>query len=164
MFGVKPVKNLEWTGNLTLSKNIIKDYVDFYYQTDTSGNTEYLSRNLGNTDISYSPNIIGASTISYKFAKHFTFNFISKYVGEQYLDNTSFEDRKLDAYFVNNVRLDFNKNFENAPNLSVQFLVNNVFDVDYISNGYIWKGKSGNWFYYYPQAGINFMFKLALSF
>ena len=173
MFGWKPIKNLEWTGNLTLSKNIIKNHVDYAKNhVDTAGNEYYKGVEMGDVNISYSPNIISASTISYKFAKYFTFNFISKYVGKQYIDNTMSEDRKLDAYFVNNVRLDFNKNFEKAPNLSIQFLVNNVFDVDYISNAYggKWYETDGvneiekSWVAYFPQAGINFMFKLALSF
>lgn len=36
---------------------------------------------------------------------------MSKYVGEQYLDNTSNSDRKLDAFFVNDFRINYlNKN------------------------------------------------------
>jgi len=172
MFGWKPIKNLEWTGNLTLSKNIIKNYVDYDYHCDTVWNYTYEGRELGDVNISYSPSTISASTISYAFAKYFTFNLISKYVGEQYFDNTMSEDRKLDAYFVNNVRLDFNKTFKKIPNLSVQFLVNNIFDVDYISNAYggKWYETDGkqevekSWIYYFPQAGRNFMVKLALNF
>ena len=172
MFGVKPIKNLEWTANLTLSKNIIKDYVDYDYHCDTAWNYTYEARSLGDVNISYSPNIIGASTISYTFAKYFTVNLISKYVGEQYFDNTMSEDRKLDAYFVNNLRLDFNKVFKKVPNLSVQFLVNNIFDLDYISNAYggKWYETDGqkeiekSWIYYFPQAGRNYMIKIALNF
>ncbi len=172
MFGWKPVKNLEWAGNLTLSRNIIKNYVDYAYHTDTAWNYTYKGVEMGDVTISYSPNIIGSSKISYKFAKYFTFNLISKYVGEQYIDNTMSEDRKLDAYFVNDVRIDFNKKFEKIPDLSLQVLINNVANVDYISNAYggKWYETDGtkeiekSWVYYYPQAGVNFMVKLALSF
>ena len=172
IFGVKPIKNLEWIGNLTFSKNIIKDYIDYDYHTDVNWNYTYIGVEMGDVNISYSPEIIGASTISYTFLKNFTFNFISKYVGEQYIDNTMSDDRKIDAYFVNNIRLDFYKSFDKAPNFRVQFLVNNIFNVDYISNAYggKWYETDGekeiekSWVYYYPQAGVNFMVKLALEF
>ncbi len=172
IFGVKPIKNLEWIGNITVSKNIISNYVDYDYHTDVNWNYTYEKRELGNTNISYSPELIGASTISYTFLKSFTFNFISKYVSDQYIDNTMSDARKLDAYFINNVRLDFYKSFDKAPNFRMQFLVNNIFNVDYISNAYggKWYETDGkkeiekSWVYYYPQAGVNFMIKLALEF
>ena len=172
MFGLKPIKNLEWTGNVTLSKNIIKDYIDYDYHTDISWNYTYEARELADVNISYSPNIISASTVSYTFAKYFTFNFISKYVGKQYIDNTMSEDRKIDAYFVNNLRLDFNKTFKKFPRLGIQFLLNNIFNENYISNAYggKWYETDGvkeiekSWVYYYPQAFRNFMIKLSLKF
>jgi iron complex outermembrane receptor protein len=172
MFGLKPLKNLEWKGNLTLSKNIIKDFVDYDKHVDTAGNKYYKGVELGDVNISFSPEVISSSMISYKFAKFFTFNLISKYVSKQYIDNTMNEDRKIDGYFVNNIRLDFEKQFKNAPALNLQFLVNNIFDVDYITNanGGKWYETDGtqeiekSWVNYYPAAGINFMFKLSLMF
>jgi len=172
IFGWKPLKNLEWKGNLTLSKNIIKDFVDKDYHIDIDSNYYFKAVEMGDVNISYSPEIIGASTISYTFLKNFTFNFISKYVGDQYIDNTMSDDRKIDAYLVNNIRLDFYKSFEKAPNFRVQLLVNNIFNEDYISNAYggKWYETDGekeiekSWVYYYPQAGVNFMVKLALEF
>jgi iron complex outermembrane receptor protein len=47
-------------------------------------------------------------------------------------------------------------------------LVNNVFDEVYESNGYTWAYRGGGQeyreYYYYPQAGRNFMLMLSLTF
>ncbi len=59
------------------------------------------------TDIALSPDIIGAATITFTPFKSFNIDLISKYVGEQYLDNTSNDARKLDAYYTQDVRVNY---------------------------------------------------------
>ena len=44
--------------------------------------------------------------------------------------------------------------------LSLNVLVNNIFDKQYVSNGYMYDVYP----YYYPQAGINFLAGLTLKF
>lgn len=102
-------------------------------------------------------------------------SLLSKYVGEQYMGNIDSENSKLDSYFVN----DFNASFEITPNKiaeSIRFnlLVNNIFDVKYISNGYYgtydddWSvpGEITTLDYagYYPQATINFLLGATVRF
>jgi iron complex outermembrane receptor protein len=69
---------------------------------------------------------------------------------------------KLKDYFVN----DFNATYEIKTksifsSIAVNLLVNNLFDVDYISNG---ADYGAGYVYYYPQAGINFLAGLTLKF
>lgn len=168
MGGINIAKGFDWNANLTISQNRIKDYIEYAYHYDDDWNETYEARNLGENKISYSPELIAASQFRYEPIENAGVNFVSKYVGEQYFDNTSSEDRKLDAYFVNNVSFDYNYDFKKGPVVSLQFLVNNVFDADYISNAYggNWyeQGIDQTWAYYFPQAGRNYMFKVAIMF
>jgi len=166
--GVNILDNLSWNANLTYSQNRIMDYVEYAKHYDADWNKTYEARELGETHISFSPELIGSSILRYEPIKNMGVSLISKYVGEQYFDNTSSSDRKLDAYLLNNIGFDYFYKFNEGPGISFQLLVNNVLDVDYISNAY-----GGNWYeeevektwaYYYPQAGRNIMFKMALKF
>ncbi len=163
----KPIDKFEWKANFTYSQNKIQDYVEYAWH-----DADYLAKKLGETNISYSPEIVAASQLRYEPFQNFGLGLITKYVGKQFIDNTSNIDRKLDAYLLNNLSLDYAYQFKKGPKLSFQFFVNNILDVDYISNAYggNWYEGSGkaeqekSWVYYYPQAGRNFMFKTSLTF
>lgn len=166
-WGAQIIKHIKWEGNFTYSMNKIQDYVEYAWHADG-----YLPIELGETDISYSPELVGASKITIDFTDGWNAFFVTKYVGEQYFDNTSDEVRKLDAYLVNNIGLDYSHKLKNGPIVNLQFVVNNVLDEEYISNAYggnWYENEDGkevekSWMYYYPQAGRNFMVKLALTF
>ncbi len=166
--GVKIFHNLNWDFNFTLSRNKIKDYIEYATYYDAEGIASEGSKYLGTTNIAYSPETMGSSILAYEPAKILKFSLITKYVGKQYFDNTSSEDRKIDAYFVNNLRgdLTLKESFFSKINLFVQ--VNNLLDEEYSNNGYggNWyqEGVEKTWAYYYPQAGINFMTGLTLTF
>lgn len=168
IWGLKILNNLEWDANLTLSQNKIQDYIEYSTHYDEFWNEIIEAKELGETDISYSPEVIGSSNFRYEPFKNFGINWITKYVGNQYIDNTSNDDRKLNAYLLNNLGLDYAYKFNNGPEINFQFLVNNLLNTDYISNAYggNWyeQGVEKSWMYYYPQAGRNYMFKVALLF
>ena len=153
----------EWRINATFSENKIKDYVEYAWWDD-----EFVATPMGKTDISFSPNIVASNSFMFFPDKTISFGFISKHVGKQYLDNTSDEVRKLDAYTVHNFNISYKRSFGALKLLHVQFLVNNILDREYISNGYggNWyeSGEEKSWIYYYPQAGINYMLKVSLGF
>ncbi len=167
--GLKPFRFLNWNLNATLSRNKIMDFVEHYIDYNTTDwSEEYKSRNLGNTDISYSPSIVGSSDINFKILNNLELHFISKYAGKQYFDNTMSEIRILDPYFVNNLRIDFEPVIPKIKSTEFQVLINNIFDSMYESNAYGWfwyeNGIEINSSYFFPQAGINFMFRIGLSF
>ena len=137
--------------NFTLSENKNIDFVN-----------DATLENLGNTNIAFSPSIIGGNILTFKPIQNIQISWLSKYVGEQYMNNVDSEASKLPDYFVN----DFNIAYELHPkNIfeSIIFtgLVNNFLDRKYVSNG---ADYGGGYIYYYPQAGINFLAGLTLKF
>jgi iron complex outermembrane recepter protein len=167
--GVKPLNFIEWNMNLTLSRSRILDFTEYYIDFNTTDwSSQYLSRYLGKVDIAYSPSIISTSDIGFRIHKGTELHLISKYVGKQYIDNTMNSERMIDPYFVNNIRLDYEPDIRNIKGIQLQLLVINIFSEVYESNGYggNWyeDGSEKSWSYYFPQAGINFMFKIGLKF
>ncbi|WP_445720102.1 TonB-dependent receptor [Flavobacterium sp.] len=152
--------------NVTISQN---QNQDFYFQRDG------VLQNLGNTAIAYSPNLILANRLTFLPIKNFQVSILSKFVGAQYMGNIDSENSKLDAYFVN----DLNLNYEwklNKTIKSIVFsgLINNILDLEYESNGYFYT-YDDDWSNpgtintiegtgYFPQAGINFILGLNLKF
>lgn len=147
---------LQATANLTFSRNKMKDFVEYIDDYDNGGQ---MVNRYDETDISFSPNVVGAASIITKPLNRVELSLISKYVGRQYLDNTSNEARSLDPYYTQDVRgiYSFSKNW--LKNLSIIGQVNNVFNTLYEPNGYTYSYFAGNRLttenYYFPMAGIN---------
>ena len=167
--GIKPLNFLNWDFNMTLSRNKIKDFVEYYTEYSTADwSEEYKSKSLGTVDIAYSPSVIGTSDMNFKIFRHTELHLISKYVGKQYFDNTMSSERMIEPYFVNNLRIDFEPVIPKIKGAEFQVFINNIFNNKYESNAY-----GGNWFedgvekswaYFFPQAGINFIVKASLMF
>ena len=158
----------EWVlqPNVTLSQNKNKE---FYFTRDG------VLQNLGDTNIAYSPNIVAGNRLAFMPVNYFQISLYSKFVGEQYMANIDSDGSKLESYFVN----DLNVSYEFRPktifkSILVSALVNNIFDLKYVSNGYFYtydddysnppaittiEGAG-----YYPQSGINFLVGLSLKF
>jgi iron complex outermembrane receptor protein len=149
---------LQAGANLTLSRNRIKDFTEYYDDYDNDGQK---SIQHGTTDISFSPDLIGAATISILPVKNLEISFPGKYVGRQYLDNTSNKQRSLDPYFVQDARIMYTVKNMLVREAAVIFQVSNVFNKKYEPNGYTfsyqWGGELITENYYYPMAGTNVM-------
>ncbi|MEI9911687.1 MAG: hypothetical protein WDO71_19760 [Bacteroidota bacterium] len=52
------------------------------------------------TDIAFSPTAVGGATINFIPCPDFELSLLSKYVSDQYLDNTQNENRKLKAFIA----------------------------------------------------------------
>ncbi len=152
--------------NIALSTNKNKDFV-----SPIDGELV----NLGTTNLSFSPNIVAGNKFEYEPIKNLQLGLYSKYVGEQYMGNVDSDVSKLDAYFIN----DFNVSYtiDNIPFLReivLTGLVNNIFNVEYVSNGYYytyddtWTDPNATTTIegtgYYPQATINFLLGATLKF
>jgi len=130
--------------------------------------------NLGDTNISYSPELIFGNQISYLILPQFQVNFLSKYVGEQYMGNIDSDVSKLDAFFVNDLNLIYTiTDIPVFKEIVLTGLINNVFDAEFESNGYFFTfdapDENGNTTTFegagfYPQAGINVLFGATLRF
>lgn len=165
MWSISPAKWVTWQANATISQNKILNFVAYTDNWDTWGQE---IEELGTTDISFSPEIIANSDLQFTALERLNVNFITQYVGEQYIDNTSSKDRKLDAYLVNNLRLSYSIKTDWMKKASIYLQVNNIFDAEYITNAWIYPfymdGEVNYLDGYYPQAGINFMAGLNLKF
>lgn len=168
--GVQLLSNLKWDANLTLSRNKIKNFTDYVSVIDENWDeVDVKAVKLGETDISYSPEVIGSSILTWNPTKGMGVSFISKYVGEQFFDNTSNNDRKIDAYFVNNLRFEYAVQPKWMKEIAFNVQINNLFDAEYENNAYgahneSLDGTPGTWKAYFPQAGTNFMAGVSLKF
>ncbi|MDR0866046.1 MAG: TonB-dependent receptor [Candidatus Symbiothrix sp.] len=169
VLGARITSWLRWDGNLTLSENKIKDFTEY---VDDWESGEQVAVNYGTTTISMSPGITAGSLFSLNY-ESWTAGLQSNYVGKQYLDNSGSDDRKLDPYFVNNLRLGYTFQLKGLKSLGLNLLVNNLFNEKYENNGYVWyswyEGSGadrvrGNDLRYFPQAGTNVLANLVLKF
>ncbi len=137
-------EKVQLSGNVTFSQN---KNIDFKKETSTG------IENLGDTTISFSPNFIGNFLIHYQPTKSFEIGLQNQYISRQYLDNTNNTELHLPSYFLTDFNVKYALNFEKSS-LAFKFLLNNIFNKRYVSNGFVWDSSP----YYYSQAGINFMF------
>ncbi len=163
--GLRFGRNFSWDASLTLSRNKIPDmvaYVDNWdYWSDPENQPYQYSQNLGTTDIAFSPSWIGSSLISYTFLRKLDVQLQSHYVSKQYIDNTNSELRKLDPYFVNDLRFSWSFDTKWTKDLSLNFMIANLFNTQYITNAWVYRYVSGGEQAvldgYFPQAGTHVM-------
>ena len=91
------------------------------------------------------------------------------------MGNTDTETSKLDAYFVNDLNITYQWNPKSVfTSVVFSALVNNIFDEEYVSNGYYYT-YDDDWSVsgqlttiegagYYPQATRNFLVGVTLKF
>lgn len=164
--GIQILRNLNWNATFTYSDNRIKSFTAY---TDDYDNGGQLAETMNNKKIAFSPDIVASSQLSYKPIKNLQADFITKYVSEQFLDNTENDTRKLDAFVVNDLRLSYSI----APKqwfkqIKIGVLVNNLLDEKYEPNGYtygwIYGGQRYDYNFYFPQAGRNYLAQLVFAF
>ena len=139
-------KQWEISGNVSVSQN---RNLDFKIENETGIN------NLGNTEISFSPNLIANLSLKFNPTKNFQLALMNQFVGKQYLDNTEIQNLQLDDYLLT----DFNAQYDfkiAKHEVALKLLVNNIFNQKYVNNGYVYDGPV-----YFSQAGTNFMFGIS---
>jgi iron complex outermembrane recepter protein len=163
--GIQASKTLKIKANATFSNNKIKNFTETVPNYD--GGADGVNQ-FAETNISFSPNTIIGSQILYTPLNNLELGFLSKYVGKQYLDNTSNQKRILNSYFTNDLRAIYTLKGKTLKEVNFSLLVNNLFNTLYESNGYsysyIYENKTVTEIFYYPQAGTNFMFGVNLKF
>jgi iron complex outermembrane receptor protein len=164
----------KWTlgGNIAFSQNKIAEFTEYI---DDYSVTDFVQEAISytDTDIAFSPNVVGSAIIEFKPIKNLSLNWMSKYVGKQYLDNTANDARSLDAFFTNDIRISYQMQPRFFKSLELNLMVNNIFNELYEPNGYTFSyfipgETSGRELvtenFYYPQAGTNFLFGLVMKF
>jgi len=172
--GLELIHTYQWNSkfysnlNLTVSQNKINQFEETIY--DYTNGFDIQTINHRNTDISFSPNVISSAQILYRHNTNFEAELSTKYVSRQYLDNTQDINRSIPSFHYQNLRIKWGIGYINKLNTSVEgtFMVNNIFNRMYVSNGYTYSYRSNDLVtenFLYPQAGRNFNLgiKLVLS-
>ncbi len=167
---------LKWNGNLTISRNRIKNFTEYVtvYDENWERKNQQYEQYLGTVPIAFSPEIIAGSLFSFSY-KNWDGGLLSNYVGKQYIDNTGDEQHTLDAYFVTNLQMGYSFNVKGLKKLKLSVLVNNIFNQKYETNAWIEPyyqqpdPNSPNMDKYepngyFPQAGTNVMANLSVTF
>ena len=168
--GYRFTKWFSLDGNLTLSQNKILDYTF----TDFNDGDSTLTTYTKNTDLSFSPNIVGAAIATFKPFEGAKLQIIGKYVGKQYCDNTSREVYALDPYFLLNARASYDITLKNGGFVRFSLALNNILNHNYRLSAWVadWADdySSETTYYYYhsraflQQPGINFMGGVSVGF
>ena len=149
---------LQFNGNLTISENKVLDFTEYIDNWDDGGQQVNHYRK---TDISFSPALIGAAAAQFTPVKDGDITLTGKYVGKQYLDNTSNNARSLAGYYVQDLRLRYTVKEKLFRETTFIFQVNNLFNHLYLANGYtysyIYDKLPNTENYVFPMAGINWM-------
>lgn len=159
------LKTFSISGNLTISRNKIKEFSEYIDDYDNGGQRVV---EHSNTDIAFSPSFISSTTISWIPVKNLSLDFISKYVGKQFLDNTENESRKLNPYLVNDLIVQYHFSLPYVKDIALKFALYNWYDEVYESNGYTYGYYYGGQLiqenFYFPQAGRNWMGGIEIKF
>lgn len=134
---LRPCEWFDWQFNLTLSRNRIKNFVEYIYEDEW---TNPISFDLGDTPIAFSPDIIFNNAFNFKY-RDFDASLNSRYVGKQYMNNARSEAALLDAYFVSDLHLGYSfRNLIGIKELRLGFSIYNLFNEKYFNNGYAGAG------------------------
>lgn len=155
--------------NISFSQNINRDY---------HAKIDGVLQNLGNTTITFSPDIVFGNALVYKPVNNLQLAFLSKYIGKQFMSNLDSKVSNLDVlkgFFTS----DFNIVYEIQTNkifksIVLTGIVNNIFNKEYVDRGYYytyddtWSNpgstKTVDGSGYYPQATRNFLLGATLKF
>lgn len=136
-------KNLRLQSNLSLARNL-----------SLKENSLSKAANLP-----FSPNIIAAASLQYNPWRTLVLNLRTQYVGTQYMDASENIDLQLSAYWLQFLSLSYTHNFKKASSLTARARIDNIFDVEYSPNGYVYE----NYAYYFPAAGRTYSLQVLLN-
>ncbi|MDG1397684.1 MAG: TonB-dependent receptor [Polaribacter sp.] len=171
---------LEIDADITLSdKFSIRPNASF----STNKNRDFFStingslQDLGNTDITFSPNVVIGNIFTYKPLDNFQVSFLSKYVGEQLMSNLNSAVTSADvlnSFFTSDLNVVYQINTEKIfKSITLTALVNNIFNTEYVDRGYYGTFDygdgnggtiTGDFAGFYPQATTNFLIGATLRF
>ena len=161
----KATNKLNISANISLSENKNVDYKTNYNGVITD---------WGDTDISFSPNVISSAGIQFSASQDLTFTLLNKFVGNQYMSNTESNISKLSSYSTTDLNILYTiKNSAYFSEIIFTAMINNIFNKEYVSNGYYYT-YDDTWSDpnlittiegtgYYPQAKRNFLLGLTFK-
>ena len=162
-------KDFYVNSSLSLSRNLVYNFNETLYDYGADFSQYNIIENkYVITDLAFSPGVLLNNHFEWKANKFLSFILNSKYVGKQYLDNTSNEKRVLKDFLINDFKIQTNLTNNVLNNLFFKIEINNIFNVKYSSNGYTFGYYGGMDYevrenYFYPQATRNIMFSISIE-
>lgn len=169
----KPVRFITVFGTGTFSRNKLKNYTLFVDAYDNSSDWNPVPQKevfLKKSNLTLSPELIASGGFTVKPEANTDITITGKYVGKQYMDNSSLEVAKVPSYFT--MSLDAAKTFvfRNNSKLRISLCVDNLLNRKYYSYGWIYRAvfDDGSDDYIekgvYAQATIHFIGKIQFTF
>lgn len=164
---------LRMDANLTLSKNKLKNftaYIDTYDNPNDWNSVEQTRVHYSKSNLTLSPEIIGMAMLTVNPCKTISLSLNGKYVGKQYMDNSSSAIAEVPSYFVAGFHAGKDFKLKNNSALQLSFTVDNLFNHKYYSYGWIAQSRFADGSApvfargVYAQAEINFIAKVAYKF
>ena len=148
---LKPVDWFDWQFNLTLSRNRIKDFVEYIYEDEW---TNPIAFDRGDTPIAFSPSLIFNNAFNFNY-KGFDASVATSFTGKQYMNNAKTEECALDSYCLTDLHLGYTfKGVLGIREMRIGCSVYNLFDKKYFNNGYCGAG-------YYKDGSENVVYRYA---
>ena len=155
----KATNNLDISSNISFSRNKNIDY-----KTNFDG----VVTNWGDTDISFSPDLVSSIGVNFRPKEDINISILNKFVGEQFMSNTESVISKLNSYSTTDLNFIYRfKRSKHFKEIIFTAMINNIFNKEYVSNGYYYT-YDDTWSEpnmittiegagYYPQALRNFL-------
>lgn len=160
-------EKFKWQPNIALSTN---RNIDFVFERDGT------FQELGDTHIAFSPGIVAGNKLIYLPSENVQLSLLTKYVGKQYMGNIDADESVLDGYSTTDFNVSYEiKSIPFVNSLVLSGLINNIFNAQYVSNGYFGSfdfddsssstgTTTGFYSGYYPQAGTYFLLGATVNF
>lgn len=142
MAAISPFKGFNWNINATWSKNRAKNMN--LKVIDASWNESYV--NVGETHLAFSPDFMLNNVLAYEY-NGFKASLMTKYVGEQYMTNSSFRSyidesdnnrevsAMIDRFCVTDLDLSYTFRLKGVKSITFGCTVYNLFSEKYETNG-----------------------------
>ena len=171
----KPNNWINWDANTTISENRIRNFVEY---TDDWDTWSQRIREVGTTELAFSPSIVASSGIYFTPYNKINIGLVNKFVGRQYIDNTKYagkrifptittDDIYLKEYFLTNILASYKTKLWMVKEAEFSLYLNNVFNIRYETNAWIYRYYKNNEKKFmngvFPQAGFNFMAGMKIS-
>lgn len=159
-----------WRANATLSRNRVLDFTEYVDDWDNGGQVVY---EHGESPLAFSPSIVAGSELTCHVWKHegrgnADITWVLKHVGDQYLDNSGSDSRRLDAFVVNDLRANVTLFAKGLKRIDFNLTFRNLLSELYESNGwvysYVYQGTRQQMIGLYPQAPANVMGGVSVRF
>jgi len=151
-------------GNLTLSRNTVKDLEEYIDDYDNGGQ---IKRFYDRSTLAFSPAVLVNQYVTITPVKKVEVSLFGRYVSRQYLDNTANVHRSLDPFFVQDLRINYSVQTKGMYRVMFIAQVNNLTNTKYEPNGYTFSyffgGSDETENYFFPMAGRNFLLTINIK-